>query len=351
MRKNQWLGGGSCRSARSAGFTLIELLVVVAIIALLISILLPSLSRARDQSKATKCAANLRQVGQTVASYLAESKNASYPASYQYLDDTGQNIVYSPQAGAGGYSHWSYALYGKGQVQDEAFACPSFEKLGHPRTNPGLQGEDWNLGEQIDEQGQLSPNPLTDKQARRIAYTANAAIIPRNKWTKDMSQGTRVNRFVPEREIERPAEVILAADFTRSFAAVSEQQGGSLKSKSHRPVNPFYHNGSGYNEYNASESVGFRYTPIGDKTYGLKGTDILDTTADVIGGSVGTELNAIGRHHPGDDKFGGTANFLYCDGHVERDHVLRTMEYRRWGDKYYSLTGVTVVNDRYGDLP
>jgi prepilin-type N-terminal cleavage/methylation domain-containing protein len=45
------------------GFTLIELLVVVAIIGLLIAILLPSLSRAREQSKSTVCMSNLRQVG------------------------------------------------------------------------------------------------------------------------------------------------------------------------------------------------------------------------------------------------------------------------------------------------
>jgi prepilin-type N-terminal cleavage/methylation domain-containing protein len=45
------------------GFTLIELLVVVAIIGLLIAILLPSLSRAREQSRTTVCMSNMRQVG------------------------------------------------------------------------------------------------------------------------------------------------------------------------------------------------------------------------------------------------------------------------------------------------
>ncbi len=67
---------------RSRGFTLIELLVVIAIIALLISILLPSLSRARELSKRTVCASNLRGIGQAMYIYAQDDPQV-FPAHGQ----------------------------------------------------------------------------------------------------------------------------------------------------------------------------------------------------------------------------------------------------------------------------
>src|SRR5262249_41660932 len=58
----------------SAGFTLIEILVVVAIIALLVSVLLPSMARAREQSRATVCLSSLAQQGVGFAAYSADNK-------------------------------------------------------------------------------------------------------------------------------------------------------------------------------------------------------------------------------------------------------------------------------------
>lgn len=76
----------SYRPGRSA-FTLIELLVVVAIIAVLIGILIPALSAARKQGKATKCLAHMRVLGQGMAMYLNENRDIMLPGRLPKVDN------------------------------------------------------------------------------------------------------------------------------------------------------------------------------------------------------------------------------------------------------------------------
>jgi len=60
------------RHSTGKGFTLVELLVVVAIIAMLISILMPSLSRAKDLTRVAICGSNMNVVGRSVRVYMAD---------------------------------------------------------------------------------------------------------------------------------------------------------------------------------------------------------------------------------------------------------------------------------------
>jgi prepilin-type N-terminal cleavage/methylation domain-containing protein len=62
-----------CRS--TGGFTLVELLVVIGIIAVLISVLLPVLGRARDQANKTACMSNLRQLAVGFMLYASDNKD------------------------------------------------------------------------------------------------------------------------------------------------------------------------------------------------------------------------------------------------------------------------------------
>lgn len=79
------------------GFTLVELLVVIGIIAILISILLPSLNRAREAAKIVQCANNMRQVGLAFQMYASQQNGWLPPAMSSVYRST---AAYMPDGNA-----------------------------------------------------------------------------------------------------------------------------------------------------------------------------------------------------------------------------------------------------------
>ncbi len=146
---------------RRSGFTLIELLVVVAIIALLISILLPSLGRARAQAKKTACASNLHQIGIALTTYSVEFNNdlpvetGRHHESYGYASGvTAYHYMRRGEAGVGPYvfpngstetTHWRELLCMDNAIitDPRVYYCPgqsnptwSYNKPASSTTNP-----------------------------------------------------------------------------------------------------------------------------------------------------------------------------------------------------------------------
>lgn len=77
--------------ARARGFTLIELLVVISIIVVLISVLLPALSHAREAGRNTKCLANLKSIGLGLQMYMNTESKGLLPRVRPLNDGANEN--------------------------------------------------------------------------------------------------------------------------------------------------------------------------------------------------------------------------------------------------------------------
>jgi len=124
----------SCNKADTgrtrAGFTLIELLVVVAIIALLVSILMPTVTSAKDMAKRAVCASNLNAIGKGASIYTVANDDR-YPACTDASGTTATSVGYLRTNGTAAFYYsqtraW-YPLVKDGTIPADSFICPADE--------------------------------------------------------------------------------------------------------------------------------------------------------------------------------------------------------------------------------
>lgn len=155
---------------RRVAFTLIELMIVVAIIALLISVLLPSLAAAREQARIVKCSAQLRQIGTAAQFYVVD--NAGWlPGDYWPSEHDGAGVA-TPhvlfaevlQAYLGGVKYVG-ATQG---IRDRSRDCILAQRFA---SMPVLQCPSWPGG--VD--GDPNSCPMTGTGTRRRSQSATAS--------------------------------------------------------------------------------------------------------------------------------------------------------------------------------
>ena len=178
--------------AKKAGFTLVELLVVISIISMLMAILLPALSSARQMAKGVSCMSNLRQMSLAVQMYTNES-DGYYPPAWVIYD--GYSITwcgrYYKEDGVKYIDVTNGPLWPYLQ-EKEIMRCGTFS-ISHPQVKFTGSGEISGYG--IDCQ-----------------YVAGDPAVDLNDGAYGMTSYARPARVG---QIRRPGETILFADCAR----------------------------------------------------------------------------------------------------------------------------------------
>lgn len=183
------------RSGRPEGFTLIELLVVVSVIAVLMAILMPALSRARKLGQSAVCQAHLRQWGTVFFLYTAENSGRFWT----------EHNVWQTGVEQGGWMPYLSRLYGD---IDKFRVCPSANKLNGTAGGIGTTFQQWG------------PGPIMAAHRFGPDRKKNYGSYGINLWINSVDPPSTMGwRSQPQRQwktshVRQAAEVPMVADCT-----------------------------------------------------------------------------------------------------------------------------------------
>ncbi len=160
---------------KAKGFTLVELLVVISIIALLVSILMPALGKAREQAMSVKCKAHLKGLGVALLAHAGDNNHSMIPI----IDN--EDI-------------WIHTLSRYIEAED-AFLCPKAETQGLQDFQQDLNSQYSKFGSVINSWANVKTNPQSNisqqssNQNDEKVYTSSFGL---NGWTQSFSGESQV---------------------------------------------------------------------------------------------------------------------------------------------------------------
>ncbi|HSW46978.1 MAG TPA: prepilin-type N-terminal cleavage/methylation domain-containing protein [Phycisphaerae bacterium] len=190
---------------RCRAFTLIEILVVVAIIALLIAILVPTLARAKEQTRRVVCLSNMKQMGVAFSAYGSDSKgNLPWPARFRYMLMAGEGQLMPGGQGSRWVPSNIGGLYPKyvGK-QAKLFYCPSCTQLTPENKDTGIPKLQYLTMNPVQTNSPQRPNdtPFSPQSTYVYARPAAPGRHPKDAGPKmypnEVIQSDALTRFDP----------------------------------------------------------------------------------------------------------------------------------------------------------